>query len=177
MKKLVIGLMFLGITNLVVAQSNQYVHGEYLAGEYLAEVTILSSNSTYMNNVLDVNTPAQIRNLEAEAARYDVTEHPKFNEEDFDSFEVIFEQPNARIIATYNDEGEIIKSYERFKDVILPKNLVKQIMMEYPGWEFRSDTYLVKYYLGKDVKKYYKLQLIKDNNKVNLKVDPTGNVL
>ncbi len=172
MKNFVIGLLILGLTNLTIAQSNQFAQNVHLA-----EVTIVPRNLTYISNVLDDNTPRQIKNLETSVARYDVTAHPNFNDRDIDAFEVVFEQPNARIIATYDKNGQILKSFEKFQDVILPKDLVKEIMMEYPGWEFHSDTYLVSYYTGRDVKKHYKIQLMKDKNRVNLKVDPSGNII
>ena len=172
MKKFVIGLIVLGLTNLTYAQSTLMANNVQLA-----EVTIMPRNLTYMSNVLDINTPREVKNLEATVAKYDITEHPQFKDRDVDAFEVVFEQPKARIIATYDKNGQNLKSFEKFTDVILPKDLVKEIILEYPGWEFHSDTYLVSYYSGKDIKKHYRIQLRKDGDRVNLKVDPSGNVL
>lgn len=167
-----IGLLVLGLTNLTVAQNHSFA-----LNEMLPEVTIVPANFTYISNVIDDNSPRIVKKMEKTAASYDVSEHPNFDEADIYALQVTFQEPHARIIASYDETGKIIKSFEKFKNIVLPKDLVNQIMMQYPGWEFKSDTYLVKYSSGEEAKKYYTIRLLKDDNKINLKIDPSGKVL
>jgi hypothetical protein len=172
MKNFIIGLLVLGLTNLSVAQTKSLAQSELLP-----EVTIVPRNLTYISKVLDDNAPLKVKKLEKTVASYDVTEHPNYYAGDIYAFDVIFQESNARVIATYDEAGKILKSFERFKNIALPKDIVKQIMAKYPGWHFESDTYLVRYFSGKEAKKYYTVKLLKDNNKVNLKIDPSGKIL
>lgn len=172
MKNFIIGLLVLGLTNLSVAQNKSISQSELLP-----EVTIVPRNLTYISKVVDDNAPLKVKKLERTVARYDVTEHPDFELEDIQAFEVIFQESNARVIATYDEAGKILKSFEKFKNIALPKNIVKQIMMKYPGWHFESDTYLVRYFQGKEAKKYYTVKLLKDDNRIKLKIDPSGRIL
>lgn len=136
----------------------------------LEGVTVSPINLDYMYTVIDKNMPRSVQKLEQKAALFDVTELEIYNGQ-FEAYEVFFEQPNGSIIATYDEVGKIIQSYERFKDIALPLAIREYIYEKNPGWKIHKDIYVVSYYDNKDVSKIAKVQLLKDGLKRNLKVD------
>ena len=174
MKTLLVGLLFVGFTSLAFAQSNGEVQEVKLAA-----VVISPLNVSYLNNVQDKSTPEVVRQLENKAARFDITESPVFDK-NFEAYEVIFKESSTKeglIVATYDNEGKILKSYEKFNNVTLPPTVRNAVYKQYPGWSIQSDTYLVSYYSNKNVKKEYKLKIRKDIKKKTLKIDTDGNMI
>ncbi|MBT8302876.1 MAG: nicotinate-nucleotide adenylyltransferase, partial [Bacteroidia bacterium] len=95
----------------------------------------------------------------------------------FEAYEVIFKETDGKIVATYDQNGKILSSMERFSNVVLPTKVRNAIYESYPGWNLHKDTYLVSYYVDRDVKKIFKIQLRKDRERKNLKVDVDGNII
>lgn len=170
MKSILLGLICLGLTNLGFSQTK--VNVEQVK---LAEVTVTPFNYTYLNHVGNENTPERVKNLQKIVSKFDIKESDVFDAK-MDAFEVIFEQSDDKIIATYDNDGNIIKSYERFNNVLLPDPIRKAIYKSYPEWSLHSDSYLVNYFEGKDAKKYYKVQLRKDKKRKSLKIDANGDI-
>lgn len=174
MKTVIFGLLFLGLANLSFSQSSNEIEEVQLA-----DVVISPLNLSYLNAVHDENTPKVVKQLESKVAKFDITESPVFDKQ-FEAYEVIFKDAtnnSGRIIATYNSEGKILKSFEKFNDVTLPSAVRNAIYKEYPGWIIHSDTYLVSYYLNEDIKKVYKLKIKKDDEKKTLKIDVDGKLI
>lgn len=179
MKKVLIGLLFLGLTSLAYAQDKPANADKDADVEEvkLSGVTVKNMNSNYLNKVQDPTTPERVVQLENTAARYDLTTSDIYDG-NHEAYEVIFEQTNGKIIATYNKDGQILTSFEKFTDLTLPAPVRNSLYKEYPGWTVHKDAYLVSYYEGTDtVKKLYRIQLRKENQKLNLKCDVDGNIL
>ncbi|SFS99848.1 hypothetical protein SAMN04487906_2420 [Zhouia amylolytica] len=144
----------------------------------LESVTVSATpiNTTYLKDVLDNNSPENVKDMQHKVASYDITESDLFDDE-YDSYKVFFEHTNSMIIATFDEEGKIVRSYEKFKNVLLPPAIRNSVYQKYPGWTLHKDIYLVSYYVDKDTKKQYRIQLRKDNQKKNLVVDTYGNII
>lgn len=169
MKNLLIGLLVIGFTSLTFAQQNG------IASVELEEVNISPLNLSYLNKVQDATTPLKARELENVASRYDITEADIFDRQ-FEAYEVVFKEGTGSIIATYDQNGKILSSLERFKDVALPPLVRISAVQNFPGWTITQDNYLVSYYHDKDVSKIYKLKLRKDNKRKGVKMDIHGNI-
>ncbi|MBA6155682.1 hypothetical protein H3Z83_03980 [Tenacibaculum sp. S7007] len=175
MKKLVIGFLFLGLTSLTHSQVENGTPNITLEA-----VTIKPLNLSYLKNVQDKNTPEVAVALENEAARYDITEDPIFDRE-FEAYEVVFKAKTeggstGLITATYDSEGKILKSVEKYKNILLPKTVREAIWEKYPNWVIHKDVYLVSYKNNKDARKLFRVQIRKDGNKKNLKLGYNGNI-
>ncbi|SHJ04785.1 hypothetical protein SAMN04487911_11023 [Arenibacter nanhaiticus] len=171
-------LMLLGILGFSLMGFSQVTDNDKEAKEVkLEEVTVTPIvNFSYQNLVREDTTPDYVQNLQDEVARYDVTQDPNFNG-DYEAYEVIFSQTNGRIIATYDQDGKVISTFEKFKNVTPPESVRNSIYELYPNWTIHKDIYRVTYFQGEDVKKIYQLQVRKDNQKKNIKVDTKGNIL
>jgi len=165
MKKIIFSLLALSLVSFGFAQ----VNGEEGTVE-LEGVTVSPANLEYQYAVIDPEMPPSVQKLQKEAALYDITEMPTYNGR-FEAYEVIFEQFNGTIIATYDGDGKIMNSFERFKDITLPLEIRQHIAKENPGWLIHKDVYLVSYYDDKELKKICKVKLLKDGQKRNLKFD------
>ncbi|MBT8265214.1 MAG: hypothetical protein KJO41_07475 [Bacteroidia bacterium] len=171
MKTFVIGsLLFLGLTTLSFSQN-----GTNIKEEKLDDVVVTPLNLTYTKFVQDENTPEKARLLENQAARFDVTELEIFDNS-FEAYEVIFRKNEGSIIATYDKNGKIIQSTERFENVVLPASVRNKILTEYPGWAIQKDVYLVSYFEGRESTKTFKVQIKNGSKRKNLKIDSQGNM-
>lgn len=158
MKKVVFGIFFLGFASLTYSQE-----------VVLEGVTVTSPNFSYLSSVQDENTPANVAVLERKVASFNLQESPVFNKID-KAYEVFFSNSKGRIVATYDDEGKILSSFEKFEDVVLPTSIRNTIYQSYPDWKMNSNTYVVSYYHDKSVKKTYHFQILKNDTKKNLKL-------
>ncbi len=164
MRKLMIGMLFLGLTSLAYGQETEAVAQEV----ELAEVTVTAINSDYLLAVQDHQTPAAARALESMAANFNLKASPVYNRID-KSFEVTFKNSQGSIYAVYDHDGDMISAFENIKNVSPPLSLRKQICEENPGWTIAKSKYQVTYYRGKDAKRQYKAQLRSGKKKQNLK--------
>ena len=173
MKNLILTLLAVSIFSLGSAQTKEIT---------LENITIKPLNVSYLNKVQDENTPAFVRALENRAARYDITESSVFNRE-FEAYEVVFDAikkdgADGTIFATFDENGKILKSIERYKNISLPKTIRDVCLQHYPEYTIYKDFYLVAYdYDDNRVKKTYKVQLRNGKDRKNLKINADGQIL
>ncbi len=166
MKKLFINLIAMGVITLGYSQEiNEEV--KELA---LDEVTVSGLNTTYLHSVNVEEMPPSVDKLEARAARYDVTKSRRFRSS-YEAYEVIFTQNNGKIVATYDKDGKILSSFEKFNNIALPPAVRNKIWKDNPGWVIQKDIYMVDYYDDWKVTRTCKIQLVKDGQKKNLKLN------
>ena len=162
--------MALSILGLGTAQTNEIE---------LENVTIKPLNLTYLKTVQDDHTAPFVKAMENKAARYDITESKVFDRE-FDAYEVVFDAikkdgSDGTIIATYDQNGKILNSIERYKNIALPKAIRDVCLKQYPDYRIHKDFYLVSYdYNENTAKKIYKVQMRNGSSKKNLKIDANG---
>jgi hypothetical protein len=171
MKKLAIGLFILGLTSQGFSQNTK----SEVEVVNLKDVVLSTANMNYLAKVLNNTMSDQVKLLEENAAKFDITVLPEYDGHK-EAFKTIFRGNEGYIIATYDHNGNILKTSERYKDIALPKNIIKSILREYPKSDFLKVVYTVDYNHQKDVKKTYKIQIIKDNLVKNLKISSDGNI-
>ncbi len=165
MKKAVFGAMMLGIASLGYSQStNSKIDEVKMSG-----VEVAPRNLAYMDKVSEGTISDRVLVLEKKASRYNIKEAPFFNNRS-EKFQVAFKQKDGNIFATYDRDGKILTSSEKFKDIALPPVVRNTIYKDNPGWILHSNAYMVSYNHGKDVKKTYKAQIRKGNLKKYLKL-------
>lgn len=143
----------------------------------LKEVTVSPIlNHSYRNMVIAETSPDFVKNLQTEAAAYDVRKDPVYHKSP-SPYVVYFAQTNGSIIATYDPNGRVISTLERFKDVPPPQPVRNSVYVKYPNWTMDKNRYMVTYYKGKGATKIYQLKLRKGNIKKNLKINADGKIL
>ena len=165
MKKFVFGLLFLGLTSLGYAQELDNEAKEVV----LEGVTVTPVNIDYLKKVQGNATPEIVKALENKAARFNIKESPMFDN-GIGPYKVYFSNSKGRIVATYNNEGKILSSKEKFGDVVIPVPVRNTVYQAFPDWKINSNTYMVYYNGERGTKKTYHFQIGKDGLKEKLKL-------
>ncbi|MFC4721607.1 nicotinate-nucleotide adenylyltransferase [Geojedonia litorea] len=172
MKNFVIGLFLIGLTSLGFSQNKNEETEEVKLEDVVVSTNV---NLEYLSKVQDKTMSEHVKSLENEASRFDVKTTDKFDGRR-ESFKTIFRGTKGYIIATYDKEGKIIKTSEKYKDIKLPVPVRNSLFIEFPDWDVDNTTYVVSYYDKKDPKKVYKVEINKKNNIKTLKIDSDGTI-
>lgn len=169
MKKIVLGLFVMGLTIPLSAQ--------IIKTEKLSEVTVYATNYKYLN---DVNTeevasiPVEL--LERKVAGYNIKDSD-FYQDDYDLYSINFYIPEGKILASYDKDGNLLSTAEKFKDINLPMTVKKAVFDKYPKWTITKDIYLVNYKDGRGANKTYKLKLENGDQTIRVKLNEKGEFL
>ncbi|MBT8184090.1 MAG: nicotinate-nucleotide adenylyltransferase [Eudoraea sp.] len=165
MKKILLGLMVIGFASQAFAQDPEPIE--------LSEVIVKPVNYKYLNQVDSRLAAVPVKMLERKVASYDVTEQD-FYQDDYDYYTVSFFIPEGKIVAVYDQEGNIMRTIEKFKDIKLPTAVMESLADRFPNWKVVSDVYRVKYNDNKGAKQSYKLKLENGDKTMRVKIDENG---
>jgi len=168
MKKLILGLLVLGLTT--------QMHAQVIDDGKLPEITVHAVNYKYLNSVDSDDLDPAVKKLELEVANFDYRNSEMYND-DYGTYNISFYIPNGQIVAAYDNDGRIVKTIERYSDVAPPKTVKKTVAKKYPGWSITDDIYKVSYHQDKGVKQTYKLLLKNGKEKIRIVTDANGNIL
>lgn len=168
MKKIILGLLALGLTIPAFAQDVKVVE--------LSEVVIRPMNFKYLNATNSKDAAIPVKMLERAVASYDVTE-AEFYQDDFEFYSVSFFIPDGKIVAEYDSEGKIIRTIEKFKNISVPDDVKTALLKRFPNWTITKDVYRVTYTEDNGANKVYKLTLKNGDKRMRVKVDDVGTFL
>lgn len=175
MKNLLNVFVLIGLANLSFAQINDVASIE--SENYKSSASTVSSvNSEYLTKVNDRYNSDDFLILEKRVSEYDISRSRKYDGRT-NTFTVKFVATKGTIEAVYDEDGIVLSTLEKFKDVNLPVPVRHTAFKLYPEWQIIGNVYTVKYYRTKDVEKIYKLKLSKGNKKQTLLLDASGNAL
>lgn len=147
------------------------------AQETLPPVTVTSLNYKYLKSVADPNAAQKVNLLERKAATYNVKESDYY-EDEFEQYYVSFYLPKGQVLATYDKDGKILRTAERFSNVVLPPSVRKSVGENYPDWVIAKDVYLVNFHAGSNhISKVYKILLENGDQRKRIKTDEKGNFI
>jgi hypothetical protein len=148
---------------------------QLFAQDTLPGVTVISYNYKYLKSINDTNAAQPVKMLQKHSANYDI-KSSEFYEEEYDEYIISFNIPKGEILATYDKEGRIIRTAERFKNVGLPPSVREAVSKKYPEWSITKDFYLVNYYADSKnpTKKIYKLLLENGSKRLRIKTNEKG---
>ena len=167
MKKLLLIILALGVASPMIAQEIQT--------EELSEVVVMPVNYRYLDQIGQKTAPVPVKQIQQTAADYDIKSKNYF-EDDYNLYTVSFYIPDGKLVAVYDHEGKIIRTIEKFKNVDMPRAVVRTLKNEYPDWELVSDVYKVTYNETEGAVKRYKLKLQKGNKSINVKMCDQGKI-
>ena len=146
-----------------------------LCQQTLPEVTIFAANYKYLKNVGGKQVAVPVKRLQRVAAFYDV-KNSEYYEEDYDTYFISFYLPEGEILAAYDKDGKLIRTAEKYKNVMLPPAVTKAVTERFPNWGITKDSYLVNYYEanGGSATKKYKLVLQNGTKRVRVQVNEKG---
>lgn len=167
MKRFLLAIITLAVVAPITAQEVQT--------EELSEVVVMPVNYRYLDQVGHKTAPLPVREIQKTAANYDIRSRD-FYEDEYSMYTVSFYIPDGKLVAVYNNDGEIIRTIEKFKNVDMPRAVVRSLKNEYPDWDLVSDVYRVTYNEKDGAIKRYKLKLQKGNKSINVKMCDEGKI-
>ena len=168
MRKLILGLLVLGLTTQFYAQ--------VLNESELPEVEVFAVNYKYLNSVTSNVSDQDVISLEREVATFDYRNSDMYSD-DYEDYSISFYIPNGVIVAAYGKDGKIVRTIERFKNVKPPTTVITSISQNYPGWAITKDVYKVDYHQDIGVTQIYKFTIKNGKEKLHVKTDGEGNIL
>ena len=86
--------------------------------------------------------------------------------------------PDGKIVAAYDNNGKILRTIEKYKNIRLPQEVLQTIAEKYPKWAVVEDVYEVNFHCDKGIiKKQYKIKLQNEDKIVKIKTDALGNII
>jgi hypothetical protein len=143
----------------------------------LPEVLVTSPvNYKYLKSTGDKNAGEPVKMLQKMAATYNV-KNADFYEDEYDNYFVSFYIPDGEILAVYDQNGKIIRTAERYKNVALPKDVRESVTKRFPNWGIPKDVYLVTYTTEQGANKGYKIVLENGDKRLRIKTNEKGEFL
>ncbi len=168
MKKIILGLLVIGLTSQVFSQVIP-----------LPEIEITAANYKYISTIDSKDLDIDVKMLQEKIADFDL-KNADFYLDEYHTYEVIYHTyevefyiPNGTILVAYDKNGEILRTIERYNDVKLPAAVKNTITTYYPEWTLKKDVYQVTYNQNIS-KKVYKVILEKEGKVLRLKIDDKG---
>ncbi|MGY5849346.1 nicotinate-nucleotide adenylyltransferase [Salegentibacter sp. F14] len=165
MKKLLLSLFLLGFTFQALAQITE-----------LPEIELVAVNYKYLDAAGNEDVALPVKQLQQKVAEYDVRT-ADFYADEYDFYTVNFFIPEGKILASYDREGNLLRTAEKFKDIALPQAVRDAIGNRFPNWSMTGDVYLVNYHEDGKVKKRYKVHLENGDKRMRIKTDEKGNFI
>lgn len=142
----------------------------------LDEIFVKATNYKYLSAVDNSKAPIPIWSVEKEAAMFDVTDSDVFLD-NYNTYQVTFRIPDGVLVAAYDQNGEIIKTIERYKNYQMPEEVRLAIKERYPKWEVVKDVFKVTYSQKRGADKEYKIKLKNGDEIIRVTIDPQGNFM
>jgi hypothetical protein len=170
MRASIVGLLFfLGLTTLCYSQAD--------SENLLTEVEVYAKNYNYLKSVnSDESALKEVHELERKVASFDVNSLNLYRT-DFDNYQVSFFNSHGVIRASYDNESNLIRTVERFKNVNLPLSVRKSIVKRYPNYLIAADEYYVRYHHKKGATKKFKILMEKNGKQFWINTDENGIIL
>ncbi len=92
-------------------------------------------------------------------------------DEGYDSYEVSLVSGNGYLKASYDRDGNLTKTSEKFKDVFLPEALRESLYRDHEGWKMVKNVHITTGRDGLVNRDFYRIKLKNDNRRMILKVD------
>lgn len=173
MKKLLIGIIFLGLTNLAFAQASSMERGTL----ELEGITVMPANMGYYTNVVNGGIKAlKVVELQKTLASFDITKSSFYDGKNR-LYHFDFSHKDGSASATYDRKGKIVKSYERYKNIAFPPEVRNSIFKAFPGWSTEANTYIVSYNTGQNAQKVLKVKLEREGKTKRIKLNTQGKIL
>ncbi len=126
-------------------------------------------NFNYLTNIKANEASFIVAQLQRLVANFDIKTSSVYDNSEAATYNMVFKNNQGEIVATYNSEGKILSTVEKYKDVVIPVNLRIAISKQFPGWAFQSNTCLISYTENNGISKKYKIKINKGKHKKILK--------
>ncbi|MBP7558350.1 MAG: nicotinate-nucleotide adenylyltransferase [Chitinophagaceae bacterium] len=142
----------------------------------LPEVKVIANTYKYLRAVDNKDMPPPVKLLERKAAEYDIKKSEYYDDDNV-TYYVSFYLPEGFVLAVYDQDGKLLRTAERYKNIPLPPAITKAVGKRYPNWSISKDIYLVTYEDANGAKRDYKLILQNGSKRIRAKLNEEGTFL
>ena len=172
MKTLIVNIILLLSISMLSAQEVTMLDATRLT--YAPSSVSISENGDSFTYVIDENYNGQFAEnpIAFMNSHFDIDKFiASSKNENYDSYFVTFKSKNGLLKADFDEHGKLLKTYQKFQDVILPIDLRRDMHSEYEGWTLVKTKYTAKTKGELIVDATYKVKLENGNKRQNLKFD------
>ncbi|TVZ28606.1 hypothetical protein JM83_3741 [Gillisia sp. Hel_I_86] len=90
----------------------------------------------------------------------------------YDEYLVTFKSSKGYLEASYDDDGTLLKTNQRFKDIVLPLKVRRALYKNHTGWTMVQNKYLASGNGDRIDKEVYKIKIENGNKKQHIRIDP-----
>ena len=90
--------------------------------------------------------------------------------------EITARSKKGYLIATFNEDGELIKNYQKFKDIALPYDIRNQVYSQNKGWTMVSNKYVASGEGDQLDQQKYLVKLQRGKEKTKMKIAPSASI-
>lgn len=90
------------------------------------------------------------------------------------SYQVSFRSRKGEMNAEFDNKGNLLSTYLKFSNVLVPYELKHQLYRDYKGWAMIKNQHIAKGRNGKVKSDFYRITMKNGNKKKNLKIDSPG---
>lgn len=104
----------------------------------------------------------------------------EFADNNYSSYEISFKSRKGSLLAEYDQNGKLVSTSQKFKNIALPNIICHQLFREHKGWAMVDNAHIAKSRNGKIKQNYYRITMQNGNKKRNVKIDamaPVSNAL
>ena len=172
MKTLIFSLLLIAVTTFSQAQEITELEEAKVGFAPLdAEITREGDSFTYKVNE-DYAGAFSKDAIGFMKANFDIKNFIAEYGEDYDSYLVTFTSSKGYLSADFDEEGNLVKTYQKFKDIVLPLDLRREVYMANKGWTMTGNKYVASGNGDLVEKEFYKVKLENGNQKRTMKIDP-----
>lgn len=91
---------------------------------------------------------------------------------DYETFHITFSSGQGYLKADFNRSGDLVRTFQKFKDIVLPHDVRRELYSSYKGWNMTSNKYVASGRGELLEKEVYKIKLENGKQKQNIKLDP-----
>lgn len=103
---------------------------------------------------------------------FDILPFIASQKEEFDSYIVDFRSTKGHLRAIFDHRGELVRTFQVFRNHNMPLNLKRDIYENYKGWTITNYKYVASGRKNKIEKELYKIKLVNGNEEKVLKIRP-----
>ncbi|WP_417213453.1 hypothetical protein [Bizionia sp.] len=162
MKTYVIGLLFLGFTNLMIAQNDLALLATPNPTNH-SETIKMVKNMDYLTTMNDFDISKKVLKLQDLVANYDIKAHNVYNSKSATTYTVNFKEGKNNLLAVYDKNGTLLKCHEQYQNIKLPFVLSSEIIKANPGYSLNEVYCNIQY--NKDVNTEIKYRVVLKNGR------------
>lgn len=101
---------------------------------------------------------------------FDMKSYINGSDEKHDSYQVTFKNNKGSLEAIYDEKGDLVQTSQRFKNVLIPMAMRRDLITHHKGWNMTGNSYSA--YGKKDLldKEEYKISLSDGKKNKNIKI-------